>query len=115
MISSSFTTSISDHLSQFAVIPNMFGNISGNKCNIYERDWSKLDRKKIILDYFSVDGDYSLKIDKLNADNLTTIYLDKINIVRYLSADLKINKYKLKVKRKPWITLKINICEKQCT
>ena len=40
-----------------------------------------LIEKKIIQDYFSVDGDYSLKIDKLNADNSTKIYLDKIDIL----------------------------------
>ena len=33
----------------------MFRNISGNKSNIYERDWSKFDHKNFILDYFSVD------------------------------------------------------------
>ena len=37
------TATISDHLPQFAIIPNMFGNISGNKSKIYERDWSKFD------------------------------------------------------------------------
>ena len=39
---------ISDHLSQFAIIPNMFGNVSGNESNIYERDWSKFDRENFI-------------------------------------------------------------------
>ena len=37
------TATIFDNLPQFAIIPNMFGNISGNKSNIYERDWSKFD------------------------------------------------------------------------
>ena len=46
---------ILDHLPQFSIIPNMFGNISGNKFNIYEKGWSKFDRENIILDYFSVD------------------------------------------------------------
>ena len=47
----------------------MFGNISGNKSNIYERDWSKFENS--ILDYFAVDY-FSvdlLKINELNADN----------------------------------------------
>ena len=30
------TTTISDHLPQFTIIPHMFGNISGNKSNILE-------------------------------------------------------------------------------
>ena len=45
---------ISDHMPQFPIIRNMFGNI-GNKSKIYERDWSKFDRENFILDYFSVD------------------------------------------------------------
>ena len=43
----------------------MFGNISGSKSNIYERDWSKFDQENFILDYFSVDWEDLLKI----ADN----------------------------------------------
>ena len=36
-----------DHLPQFAITPNMFGNISGNNSNIYERDWSKFDQENL--------------------------------------------------------------------
>ena len=60
---------ISDHLPQFSIIPNMFSNILGNKSNICERDWSKFDRENIILDYFSIDWEDLLKIDELNPDN----------------------------------------------
>ena len=106
IISGNLTATISDQLPQFAIIPNMFGNISGNKSNIYERCWSKFDEKKFILDYFSVDWEDLLKIDELNADNSTKIYLDKINILLDTYAPLeKINKYKLKFKSKTWITL----------
>ena len=81
----------------------MFGNIPGNKSNIYERDWSKFDQDNFILDYFSVDWEDLLKINELNADNLTKIYLDKINILLDTYAPLKkINKYKLKFESKPW-------------
>ena len=96
IISGNLTATISDHLPQFAIIPNIFGNISGNIYNIYERDWSKFDRENFILDYFSVDWEDLLKIDKLNADNSTKMYLDAINMM----LDTK-----LKFKSKPWITL----------
>ena len=93
------TAAISDHLPQFAIIPNVFGNILGNKSNIYERDRSKFDQENFILDYFSVDWEDLLKIDDLNADNSTKIYLDKINVLLDTYAPLKIiNKYKLKFK-----------------
>ena len=79
----------------------MFANIPGNKSNIYERDWFKFDQDNFILDYSFVDWENLLKIDELNADNSTEIYLDKINMLLDTYAPLKrINKYKLKFKSK---------------
>ena len=80
------TATISDHLPQFAIVPNMFGNTLGNKSNIHERDWYKFDQENFILDYFSVGWEDLLKID---ADSSTTMYLDKINkllirLIRYI-------------------------------
>ena len=47
-----------------------------------------------------------MKIDELDADNSTKMYSDKINMLLDTYAPLKrINKYKLKFKSKPWITL----------
>ena len=96
IISGNLTSTISNHLPHFAIIPNMFGNISDNKSNIYERGWSKSDWENFILDYFSVDWEDLLKIDELNVDNSTKIYLDKINMLLDTYAPLKkIDKYKL--------------------
>ena len=87
------TATISDHLPQFSLIPNTFGNISGNKSNIYERDWSKFDQENFILDYFSVDWEDLLKTDELNADNSIRMYLDEIDMLLDTYASLKrINK-----------------------
>ena len=106
IISGNLTVTISDHLPQFAITTNMFGNILGNKSDIYERDWSKFDQENFILDCFPVDWEDLLKIDELNVDNSTKIHLDKINMLIDTYAPLKrINKYKLKFKAKPWVTL----------
>ena len=59
----------------------MVGNIPGNKCNSYERDWSKFDTENFILDYFSAEWEDLLKIDELNAHNSTKKFLDKINML----------------------------------
>ena len=84
----------------------MFGNISGNKSKICERDWSKFDQENFILDYFSVDWEVLLKIDERSVDNSTKMYLDRSNMLLDTYVPLKrINKYKLKSKSKPWITL----------
>ena len=84
----------------------MFGNIPGNKSNIYERDWSKFDRENFIADYFSVEWEDLLKVNELNGDKSTKTFLDKINMLLDIYAPLKrVKKYKLKFKSKPWITL----------
>ena len=93
---------ISDHLPQFAINPSMFGNTSSKKSNINGRDWTKFARENFILDYFFVDWEVLLKIDELNADSLTKMYLDKINMLLDTYAPLKrISKCKLKFKSKP--------------
>ena len=84
----------------------MFCNISGNKSNIYKREWSKFDRKNFTLDYISVDWENLLKTDELNCDNSTGMCLDQINMLLDTYASLKrVNKYRMKFKSKPWITL----------
>ena len=106
IISGNLTATISDHLPQFSIISNMFGNIPGNKSNIYERVWSKFDKENFILDYFSVEWEDLLKTDELNADESTTKFLDTLNMMLDTYAPLKkVKKYKLKFKSKPWITL----------
>ena len=78
------TATICDYLPQFSIVPNMFGNIPGNKSNIYERDWSNF-----VLDYFSVESENLLKIDELNANKSTKKFLDKINMLLDTYALLK--------------------------
>ena len=68
------------YLPQSTIIPNIFGNISGNKSNIYERDWLNFDRENFIIMYFSVDCEDLFKIDDLNTDNSTQMYLNRINM-----------------------------------
>ena len=62
--------------------------------------------ENFILDYFSADLEDLLKIDKLNADNSTKKFLDKINMLLDTFAPLKrVTKYKLKFKSTPWLML----------
>ena len=67
----------------------MFGNIPGNKSNIYERDWSKFDRENFILVFFSLEWNDLFKIDELNADKSSKKFLDKINMLLDTYAPLK--------------------------
>ena len=43
IISDNLAANISDNIAQFSIIHNIFSNISRNKSNIYEKNWSKFD------------------------------------------------------------------------
>ena len=104
-ISGNLTATISDHLPQFLIVPNIFSNPPSNKSNIYERDWSNFDQENFILDYFSIDWNETLKIEEQNIDYSTEILLNKINELLDNFVPFKqISKHKLKFKSKPWIT-----------
>ena len=99
------TSTISDHLPQFMIVPNVFSNPPSNKANIFERDWSNFDQENFILDYFSIDWDVALKLDEQNVNYSTESFLNKINsLLRNYTPLKKIKKYKLNFRSKPWIT-----------
>ena len=50
--SGNLTASISDHLPQFLVAPNIFFNASYPKSNNYKRDWPKFDQENFVHDFF---------------------------------------------------------------
>ena len=78
-LSGNLTATISDHLSQFIIIPNIFSNHPSNKSYIYERDWSNFDQENSILDYFSINWNEILKIEEQNIAYSTEIFLNKIH------------------------------------
>ena len=67
-------TTISDHLFQFLIVPNILSDSPSNKSNIYERGCSNFDQENFILDYFNNDWDKTLKIEEQNNDYSTEIF-----------------------------------------
>ena len=55
IVSGNLTATSSDHLPQFLVAPHNFSNVPNRKTNIFEHDWSELNREEFILDYLSLD------------------------------------------------------------
>ena len=93
-ISGNLTATISDHLPQLLIVPNIFSNPLSNKSNIYERDWSNYDQENFILGYFSIDWNETLKIEEQNIDYSTEIFLNKINeLLDNFAPFKKVNKY----------------------
>ena len=101
IISGNLTASISDHLPQFLIVPNIFFNASYPKSNSHERDWSRFDQENLALDYFSVEWDNSLLSPSTNTDKSFKTFLEKSESL--LDTYAKISKNKLKFKDKPWI------------
>ena len=64
-LSDNLTATISDHLPQFLIVPNILTNPPSSKSNIYKRDWSNFDKENFI-DYFSIDSNEMLKTEKQN-------------------------------------------------
>ena len=105
VISGNITASISDHLPQFLVAPNVFFNDSYPKSNNYERDWSRFDQENFVLDYFLVEWDNVLISPNTNTEKSFKTFLEKFESLLDTYAPLKkLSKNKLKFKDKPWIT-----------
>ena len=51
-ISDNLRGTISNHLFQNMIVPNVFANLHSNRSNIYERGWSNFDQVNFVLDYF---------------------------------------------------------------
>ena len=106
-ILSNLTATISDHLPQFIILPNISSNPPSNKSNNYERDCSNFVQENFILDYFSVDWSSLINDNKnviLSFNNL----FKRINAILDNNAILrKVAKKPLRFRSKQWITLNL--------
>ena len=50
IISGNIIPTISDHLPQFLIYPNIFAYPPSNKSNVFERNWSNFDQENFVLD-----------------------------------------------------------------
>ena len=99
IISGNLTASMSDHLPQFLVAPNIFFNASYPKSNNYERDWSRFDQENFALDYFSIEWDNFLLSPNTNTEKSYKTFLEKFESLLDTYVPLKkISKNKLKLK-----------------
>ena len=107
MISGNITTIILDYILHIPVLfsPNVLSKASCQKSNIYERDWSAFIQTDFILDYFDDDWSDVLQLDQQDVNLCIEPFLDNMNSILDEHATLKrINRNKLKLKSKPWIT-----------
>ena len=94
-ISGNITATISDHLPQFLIAPDIFSSPLSTKMNIFERDWSKFDQENFILDYLSVDWENLIKSNCGNVDQSGQIQVN----LRFLCSSYKDFQAKIKVQK----------------
>ena len=85
-ISGNNTATISDHLPQFLIAPDIFSNLPSIKLDIFQRDWSKFDQENFILGYLSVDWENLIKSNNGNVDQSFISFLTKFNLILDLYA-----------------------------
>ena len=71
IISGNLTATISDHLLQFVIVSEIFRDSPSNKSNYFQRDWSNFNQENFILDYFSVNWENIINLQKMI---LTTLF-----------------------------------------
>ena len=78
--------------------------LSAKKSNIFEQDWSKLNREEFIVDYFAIDWTHMLKLQNNDTNtSFQNVFESMSNIIDKHAPLKKLSKYKLKFKTKPWI------------
>ena len=84
---------------------NVVSKNSFQKSNIYERDCQNLFQTEFLLDYFDKDLSNAFQFDQQDVNLSIELLLDNMySVLDEYSPLIRVNKYKLKFKSKPWIT-----------
>ena len=105
-ISGNIITSISDHLPQFLLVPNInIKDLLPKHHNIFKRDSTNFKKEYFILDLLQIDWNTTLQTNKNDPDFSFNQFYEKINCIVDNHLPLKkVSKKELKQQFKPWIT-----------
>ena len=103
LTSGNLTTSISDHLPQFVLLPCTSEPLP--KKAIYRRNFKNFDSQNFILDLLGIDWGKHLQIENNNVDSSMKTFLDIFEALLNRYAPLKkLSNKEIRQKQKPWIT-----------
>ena len=102
IISGKITATISDHLPQISLAPNILLSSSAQKSNFYERDWLKLQKKTLCFTILINIGLTCIKL--INTIFLWILFKQCKLHLGYICSIKKVIKNKVKYKAKPWVT-----------
>ena len=83
------SSSISDHLPQFFILPEFFSNSPPTKYNIISHDWEKFNNQSFLEDFKKIDWNLALQLNKDNVNITFENYLNTVNTLINSPAPLK--------------------------
>ena len=89
IILGNLTATISDHLPQFLIAPEIFRNSPSNKSSYFEHDWSNFNQENFILDYFSVNRKNIINLQKNDVNHSLQSFFDSMNDLLKIHAPYK--------------------------
>ena len=103
-LSGNLTTSISDHLPQFLIIPTE-NTKAPTKHNLYKRDFQNFDRISFTAELINVDWNMVLSIERGDPNHSFNMFDSKMNelLNKYVPVK-KLKKKDFKNQTKPWIS-----------
>lgn len=104
-ISGNLCYSISDHLPQFCLFPELEYNKIKDCGPFLKQNWSKFDKDNFIKDYTSINWDSLFDSFDLDPDKCFNVFNDKMKVlVQRHVPTVKLTKREVESKLKPWIT-----------
>ena len=101
-ITGNLTVSISDHLPSFILIPNPITKHT-KKSNIYRRDTKNFNKTEFLLDYFTINWDQVIEIEKEDPNKSMKNFIKKLNKLVNKHMPLRKVTRKEQTYMKPWI------------
>ena len=104
-ISGNLTTSISDHLPQFLLLPNVKDHSIPRSHNLHKRNMKLFNENNFLSEINNIDWDAEIELNKNDANLSINNFYSTISVILDKYAPLKkLSKNDLKQKVKPWIT-----------
>ena len=70
---------ISDHLPSFMIVPTQNQNHLPKKHNLYSRKYKNFDHENFLLDYFEIDWNNTLEVEKDDVNHSLANFVGKMN------------------------------------
>ena len=79
MKSGNLSIKISDHLPSFMIVPTQNQNHLPKKHNLYSLKFQNFDRENFLLDYFEIDWNNTIEVEKDCVNHSLANFMGKIN------------------------------------